>query len=116
VDTCIPPSFLPFVVQYHFDRGLYMHEIVPGLFCGTQPRNPREIEELANGHGVDVILNLQQDKDFQHWGIDFGGNQHRCNELGVTLLRKPVGGSLHSGCITSHHCLGPACIIHMVSA
>jgi hypothetical protein len=80
------------MLQYHFDRGLYMHEIVPGLFCGTQPRNPREIEELANNHGVDVILNLQQDKDIQHWGIDLGANQHRCNELGVTLLRKPVGG------------------------
>lgn len=37
-------------------------------------------------------MNLQQDKDIQHWGIDFGANQHKCGELGVTLLRKPVGG------------------------
>jgi hypothetical protein len=78
------------VLQYHFDRGLYMHEIVPGLFCGTQPRNPQEIEELSTNHGVTVIMNLQQDKDIQHWGVDFGANQHRANELGVTLLRKPV--------------------------
>lgn len=68
-----------------------MHEIVPGLFCGTQPRNPQEVEELSRNHGVSVIMNLQQDKDIQHWGIDFGANQHKCNELGVTLLRKPVG-------------------------
>lgn len=67
-----------------------MHEIVPGLFCGTQPRNPQEIEELSTNHGVTVIMNLQQDKDIQHWGVDFGANQHRANELGVTLLRKPV--------------------------
>ncbi len=67
-----------------------MHEIVPGLFCGTQPRNPQEVEELAVNHGVTVIMNLQQDKDIQHWGIDFGANQHKCDQLGVTLLRKPV--------------------------
>jgi hypothetical protein len=35
-------------------------------------------------------MNLQQDKDIQHWGIDFGANEHKCRELGVTLLRKPV--------------------------
>jgi hypothetical protein len=68
-----------------------MHEIVPGLFCGTQPRNPQEVEDLASHHGVTVIMNLQQDKDIQHWGVDLGANQHKCNELGVTLLRKPVG-------------------------
>lgn len=75
-----------------------MHEIVPGLFCGTQPRNPQEVEDLAEGHGVSVIMNLQQDKDIQHWGIDFGANQHKCNELGVTLLRKPVGSHSRPVC------------------
>jgi hypothetical protein len=107
------------VLQYHFDRGLYMHEIVPGLFCGTQPRNPHEIEELSTNHGVTVIMNLQQDKDIQHWGVDFGANQHRANELGVTLLRKPVRskearvqGSRGSagGCCGSSQC---CCSQHM---
>lgn len=44
-------------------------------------------------------MNLQQDKDIQHWGIDFGANQHKCGELGVTLLRKPVGGCCLASCV-----------------
>lgn len=37
---------------YHFDRGLYFHEVWPRLLCGTQPRNPQEVEELAARHRV----------------------------------------------------------------
>lgn len=83
-------SALSAPLQYHFDRGLYMHEVVPGLFCGTQPRNPQEVEELAHDHRVTVIMNLQQDKDMEHWGVNLGANQQKCNELGIKLLRKPV--------------------------
>ena len=67
-----------------------MHEIHPNLICGTQPRNPQEIEQLAKQHRVNVILNLQQDKDMQYWGIDWQANQHKYHELGVQLIRKPV--------------------------
>jgi hypothetical protein len=95
------------MLQYHFDRGLYMHEIVPGLFCGTQPRTPQEIEELSTNHGVTVIMNLQQDKDIQHWGVDFGANQHRANELGVALLRKPVRSKEVQGCCGTAASYGP---------
>eukprot|EP00878_Enallax_costatus_P002760 GHUV01002950.1.p1 GENE.GHUV01002950.1~~GHUV01002950.1.p1 ORF type:complete len:249 (+),score=38.06 GHUV01002950.1:173-919(+) len=66
--------------EYHFDRGLYMHEVHSNLICGTQPRNPQEIEQLAKQHRVDVILNLQQDKDMQYWGIDWQANQHKYHE------------------------------------
>jgi hypothetical protein len=75
-----------------------MHEVSDGLFCGTQPRNPDEVQELALGHGVRVIMNLQQDKDIEYWGIDFGANQQRCQQLGVTLLRKPVRGAAACWC------------------
>jgi hypothetical protein len=54
--------------SYHFDRGLYLHEVGPRLLCGTQPRDVAEVEELAGRHGVTTIVNLQQDRDWQHWG------------------------------------------------
>lgn len=69
-----------------------MHEVWQGLFCGTQPRSPDEVAELARGHGVSVILNLQQDKDMEYWGVDFGANQRRAAELGMRVLRQPVRG------------------------
>lgn len=79
--------------------GLYFHEVAPGLCCGTQPRNPAEVEQLAKRHGINVIVNLQQDKDMQHWGVDFEANQRKCTELGLQLIRKPV--SHCSSCTTS---------------
>jgi hypothetical protein len=45
-----------------------MHEVWPRLFCGTQPRSPAEVDELATRHGVVTMVNLQQDKDMAHWG------------------------------------------------
>jgi len=54
--------------SYHFDRGLYFHEVYPRLLCGTQARSPEEVEALAQQHGVVTMVNLQQDKDMQHWG------------------------------------------------
>jgi hypothetical protein len=74
--------------------GLYFHEVAPGLCCGTQPRNPAELEQLAKGHGINVIVNLQQDKDMQYWGVDFEANQRKCQELGLRLIRKPVSRPL----------------------
>lgn len=70
-----------------------MHEVSRDLICGTQPRNPEEIEELAKQHGVSVILNLQQDKDMQYWGIDWSANQQKYRELGIKLIRNPVSSS-----------------------
>ena len=76
--------------EYHFDRGLYFHEVSPNLFCGTQPRNPEEVRALADLHGIRTIVNLQQDGDMQYWGIDFGANERACHEHGVRLMRTPV--------------------------
>ena len=62
-------------LQLHFcprtpptHRGLYLHEVWPGLLCGTQPRSPDEVAQLAGRHGVVAMINLQQDKDMSHWG------------------------------------------------
>lgn len=76
--------------EYHWDRGLYFHEVAPGLCCGTQPRDAGEVEALALQHGIGAIVNLQQDKDIEYWGIDFGTNVSKMAELGVELVRRPV--------------------------
>lgn len=41
-----------------------------------------------------MIVNLQQDKDMQYWGVDFEANQRSCGELGLQLIRKPVSWPL----------------------
>lgn len=55
--------------EYHPQRGLYWHEVSQGLICGTQPRSSQDVSALAE-IGVTHILNLQTDKDMQHWGVD----------------------------------------------
>ena len=84
--------------SYHPDRGLYFHEVHARVVVGTQPRTPGEVEALATRHGVAAIVNLQQDRDMEHWRVDLSANAARAAELGVKLLRAPVadfsGGSL----------------------
>lgn len=42
-----------------------------------------------------VLVQLQQDADFQHWGVDFGAVHQRAQELGIDLIRRPVCIALH---------------------
>lgn len=49
--------------EYHWDRGLYYHEVHPNLMCGTQPRNPEEVEMLFQKAGVKTILNVSAAPD-----------------------------------------------------
>lgn len=79
-----------------------MHEVADNLICGTQPRNPEEIKQLSEQHGVNVILNLQQDKDMQYWGIDWGANQQKYRELGIQLIRQPVRSAATFFHLVSH--------------
>ena len=44
--------------QYYYDRGLYYHEIIPDLLCGSQPRNTEDIEELQKDVGATTIINV----------------------------------------------------------
>lgn len=76
--------------EYHYDRGLYYHEIIPGLFCGSQPRNPEDINVMKEEVNPHTILNLQQDKDMLYWGVDHNQVHRRCQELGVKLVRRPA--------------------------
>jgi hypothetical protein len=36
------------------------------------------------------LMQLQQDADFNHWGVDFSALQHRAQELDIQLIRRPV--------------------------
>mmetsp|Transcript_1406 Transcript_1406/g.3277 ORF Transcript_1406/g.3277 Transcript_1406/m.3277 type:complete len:283 (+) Transcript_1406:410-1258(+) len=76
--------------EYHFDRGLYFHEVEPQVFCGSQPRNVSDIEYLAKEEKVTTILNLQQDRDLEYWGVDMHSLYHRALDLGVNLVRTPA--------------------------
>lgn len=44
--------------QYHYDRGLYYHEVMPNLLCGSQPRNVEDIVKLKEDIGATVIVNV----------------------------------------------------------
>jgi hypothetical protein len=76
--------------EYYFERGLYLHEVWPNLICGSQPRNTEDIDELAEEHGITYILNLQQDRDLEHWGVDIGALQWRAQQHGMVLARRPA--------------------------
>lgn len=41
------------------------------------------------------VLQLQQDKDFEHWGVDFGAVSSKAQQLGIHLIRRPVRAQLH---------------------
>lgn len=76
--------------QYYFDRGLYFHEILPNLICGSQPRNADDVRHLALVEKVDTVLNLQQDKDMEYWGVSIGEVGRECREMGLKLHRVPA--------------------------
>ena len=44
--------------QYYYDRGLYYHEIIPDLLCGSQPRNVEDIIELKEEVGATTVINV----------------------------------------------------------
>lgn len=79
--------------EYHFDRGLYYHEIVPNLICGSQPRNTHDVDILAADESVTHILNLQQDKDMHYWGVKLEDIRRACATHSITHMRRPVRGS-----------------------
>ncbi|KXZ52979.1 hypothetical protein GPECTOR_8g350 [Gonium pectorale] len=76
--------------EYHWDRGLYYHEIVPNLLCGTQPRHAADVDALVSAEGITHILNLQQEKDMHYWGVKLEDIRKACARHSVTHLRRPA--------------------------
>ena len=60
------------------------------LIVGSQPQKPEDIDHLKQEENVAYILNLQQDKDVEYWGIDLQSIIQRCQELGIRHMRRPV--------------------------
>ncbi|GLC45903.1 hypothetical protein PLESTM_001799700 [Pleodorina starrii] len=77
-------------LEYHFDRGLYYHEILPNLICGCQPRNSADVDILAETEGVTHILNLQQDKDMHYWGVQLEEIRRACAKHSINHMRRPA--------------------------
>ena len=57
---------------------------------GSQPQKPEDIDHLKSNENVAYILNLQQDKDIEFWGIDFDSISKRCEQVGMCHMRRPV--------------------------
>lgn len=60
------------------------------LIVGSQPQKAEDIDHLKQEENVAYILNLQQDKDIEYWGIDLESVVTRCKELGIRHMRRPV--------------------------
>ncbi|RMZ57246.1 hypothetical protein APUTEX25_004080 [Auxenochlorella protothecoides] len=76
--------------EYHPERGIYYHYLTSDLLLGSQPRSPGDVAHLAKDEGVDAILNLQQDRDLRHWGVDLASLRHAASEHGVQYMRAPA--------------------------
>ncbi|RYR19552.1 hypothetical protein Ahy_B03g064368 [Arachis hypogaea] len=70
--------------EYHHDleRTASATLITDNLIVGSQPHKPEDINHLKK-ESVTYILNLQQDKDVEYWGIDLKSIKKRCHELDV---------------------------------
>ncbi|KAL6126832.1 hypothetical protein ACLB2K_074877 [Fragaria x ananassa] len=53
------------------------------------PQKPEDIDHLREVENVAYILNLQQDKDVEYWGIDLQWIINRCKEVGIRHMRRP---------------------------
>lgn len=68
--------------------------ITDDLIVGSQPQRPEDINHLKNVENVAYILNLQQDKDVEYWGINLEAIVNRSKEVGIQHMRVPVSFAL----------------------
>ncbi|KAK7350827.1 hypothetical protein VNO77_09814 [Canavalia gladiata] len=76
--------------EYHHDLGMNYTLITDNLIVGSQPQKPEDVDHLKKEEGVACILNLQQDKDVEYWGIDLQSIIRRCHELEINHTRRPA--------------------------
>ncbi|MEW5302476.1 MAG: hypothetical protein WDW38_002367 [Sanguina aurantia] len=74
--------------EYHFT--LYYTEIVPGLFCGAQPRHAEDVAYLQRVEGITAVLNLQQDHDPVFWNVKLEDVVAACAAAGIKHVRRPA--------------------------
>lgn len=76
--------------EYHHDLGMNYTVITDNLIVGSQPQKPEDVDHLKKEEGVAYILNLQQDKDAEFWGIDLQSIVKKCRELEIRHMRRPA--------------------------
>lgn len=64
--------------------------ITDHLIVGSQPQKPEDVDHLKHEENVAYILNLQQDKDVEYWGVDLPSIIKRCQEHEIRHMRRPV--------------------------
>ena len=76
--------------EYQPEIGLYYTEITPGMLVGTQIKSPEDVDRLVDFEGMTSVINMQQDKDVEYWGVDLKPVIQRCKERGVQYIRVPA--------------------------
>lgn len=67
--------------------------ITEEMIVGSQPQKGEDIDHLKEEENVAYILNLQQDKDIEYWGIDLPSIIKSCQRAGIRHMRRPVSRS-----------------------
>lgn len=101
------PTF-PYAAMSCLNTAQYYHEVVPNLICGTQPRNPTDVDILADTEKITHILNVC-------------GKRGTCTAMGPCAMRSLVC-AVHSralpatrdglGCRHTLGCNGSGCVGH----
>mmetsp|Transcript_28004 Transcript_28004/g.53303 ORF Transcript_28004/g.53303 Transcript_28004/m.53303 type:complete len:413 (-) Transcript_28004:351-1589(-) len=78
-------------ICYEHDAGTNYTHILPALILGSCPQTPEDISHLCLEAGVTSVLNLQQSKDWEKFGMDFAALDERCKRLGnISITRCPM--------------------------
>lgn len=64
--------------------------ITDDVIVGSQPQKAEDIDHLKDDQKVGYILNLQQDKDIEYWGINLQSIIERSTKLGIRHMRRPA--------------------------
>ncbi|KAL3653404.1 Phosphoglucan phosphatase lsf2, chloroplastic [Castilleja foliolosa] len=76
--------------EYHHELGMNYTVITENLIVGSQPQKIEDIDHLKEEQNVGYILNLQQDRDVEYWGIDLKSIINKCKEIGIRHMRRPA--------------------------
>ena len=87
---CVKNCYSSILIIHVLFSGMNYTLITDNLIVGSQPQKPEDIDHLKQEEKVAYILNLQQDKDIEYWGIDLKAIVERCREVGICHMRRPV--------------------------
>lgn len=73
-----------------FSTGMNYTFVTDDVIVGSQPQKVEDIDHLKEEQNVGYILNLQQDRDVEYWGIDLQSLIERSTKLGIRHMRMPV--------------------------